>query len=82
MYAFYYNLCKCPEGRKSFDFSWCTGFICLYVEKYEVKGCKTLVFYSFAYQYCNDSFVVVFSYLESHAHRHNTLVWSLMHMHT
>ena len=35
---------------------------CLYVEKYEVKRCKTLVFYSFACQYCNDSFV--FSYLE------------------
>ena len=35
---------------------------CLYVEKYEVKHCKTLVFYSFACQCCNDSFV--FSYLE------------------
>ena len=43
----------------------------LYVEKYEVKCCKTLVFYSFACQYCNDSFVIVFSYLRAtHACTH------------
>ena len=48
---------------------------CLYVEKYEVKHCKTLVLYSFACQYCNNSFVIVFSYLEPHHTRVHTCIF-------
>ena len=48
---------------------------CLYVEKYEVKRCKTLAFYSFACQYCDDSFVIiVFSYLEPHTRVHTHII--------
>ena len=39
---------------------------------------KTLVFYSFACQYCNGSFVIVFSYLEPPVHTHTHTLYAYM----
>ena len=61
IYAFYCNLCKCPEGRNKFDSFPSELVFVLYVTKYKVKRCKNMsIFYSFACQYCNDSLLLYF----------------------
>ena len=75
MYAFYYNFANAWRDAIVLTFPSALVLFCLYMKRYEVKHCKTLVLYSFACQYCNDSFAIVFSYPEPHHTRVHTCIF-------